>query len=189
MTKFRDSVEKGTIMIWGCHLTSIEIPTIRSQENRIMRIPIHGTQILSWKLQWRHNEFDWALNDRNLDCLLNRLFRHISKKTSKLRGIGLCEANSPVTGEFPTHRARNAENVPIWWRLHETVPWNSLGMPWSRPLRTLREGRSVPGASNGSANKWLVMILAKAQSIFSALSLTCPKNTPSTVAPAGLAFV
>ena len=31
-------------------------------------------------------------------CLLNRLFRRRSKKTSKLSVTGLCEGNSPVTG-------------------------------------------------------------------------------------------
>ena len=41
---------------------------------------------------------------------------HISKKTSKLCVTGLCEENSPVTGEFPAQRATNAENVSIWWR-------------------------------------------------------------------------
>ena len=40
------------------------------------------------------------------------------KKTSKLRVTGLCEGNSPVTGEFPSQRASNAENVSIWWRRH-----------------------------------------------------------------------
>ena len=35
--------------------------------------------------------------------------RHRSKKTSKLRVIGLCKGNSPVTGEFPTQRASNME--------------------------------------------------------------------------------
>ena len=47
---------------------------------------------------------------------LNRLFRRISKKTSKLRVTGLCAGNSPVTGEFPAQMANNAENVSIWWR-------------------------------------------------------------------------
>ena len=37
---------------------------------------------------------------------------------SKLRVTGLCVRNSPVTGEFPTQRASNAENVSIWWRHH-----------------------------------------------------------------------
>ena len=35
------------------------------------------------------------------------------KKTPKLRVTGLCAVNSPVTGEFPTQMARNAENVSI----------------------------------------------------------------------------
>ena len=41
-----------------------------------------------------------------------------SKKTSKFCVTGLCEGNSPVTGEFPTQRASDAENVSIWWRHH-----------------------------------------------------------------------
>ena len=57
-------------------------------------------------------------NHQPQDCLLNRLFRHRSKKTSKLRVTGLCEGNSPVIGEFPTQRTSNAENVSIWWRHH-----------------------------------------------------------------------
>ena len=40
-------------------------------------------------LQWRHNG------------LLGGLFGRRSKKTPKLRVTGLCEGNSPVTGEFP----------------------------------------------------------------------------------------
>ena len=46
--------------------------------------------------------------------------RRRSKKTSKLRVTGLFVWNSPVTGEFPTQRASNAENVSIWWRHHGT---------------------------------------------------------------------
>ena len=46
------------------------------------------------------------------------LFRPRSKKISKLRITGLCEGNSPMTGEFPAQRASNAENVSIWWRHH-----------------------------------------------------------------------
>ena len=53
------------------------------------------------------------------DCLLNRLFRRRSKKTSKLRVTGLCEWNSPGTDEFPAQMASDAENVSISWRHHE----------------------------------------------------------------------
>ena len=43
------------------------------------------------------------------------LCRRRSKNTSKLRVTGLCEGNSPVTGEFPAQMASNAENISIWW--------------------------------------------------------------------------
>ena len=69
-------------------------------------------------LQWRHNEHDDISNHQPHDCLLNRLFRRRSKKTSKLRVTGLCAGNSPVTGEFPDQRASHAQNVSIWWRHH-----------------------------------------------------------------------
>ena len=69
-------------------------------------------------LQWCHNEHDSVSNHQPHDCLLNRLFRRRSKKTSKLRVTGLCVGNSPGTGEFPAQMASNAENVSIWWRHH-----------------------------------------------------------------------
>ena len=72
-------------------------------------------------LRWRHNERDGVSNHQPHDCLLSRLFRRRSKKTLKLRVTGLCEGNSSVTGEFPTQRARNAENVSIWWHHHAFV--------------------------------------------------------------------
>ena len=56
---------------------------------------------------------EMASNHQPHDCLLDRLFRRRSKKTSKLRVTGLCAGNSPVTGEFPAQRASNAENVSI----------------------------------------------------------------------------
>ena len=57
-------------------------------------------------------------NHQPHDCLLNRLFRRRSKKTSKLRVTGLCVGNSSGTGEFPAQMASNAKNVSIWWRRH-----------------------------------------------------------------------
>ena len=46
-------------------------------------------------LRWRHNDHDSVSNHQPLGCLLNRLFRRRSKKTSKLRVTGLCVGNSP----------------------------------------------------------------------------------------------
>ena len=52
------------------------------------------------------------------------LFRHRSKKTSKLSITSLCEGSSPVTGKFLTQRASNMENVSIRWRHHALcVKW------------------------------------------------------------------
>ena len=70
---------------------------------------IHNT------LQWRHNQRDGVSNHQPHDCLLNRLFRH----RSKLCVTGLCEGNSPVTGEFPAQKDCSVENIFIWWRHHD----------------------------------------------------------------------
>ena len=75
----------------------------------------------NYPLQWRHNGHDSVSNHQPHDCLLNRLFRRRSKKTSKLCVTGLCAGNSPGTGEFPAQMASNAENISIWWRHHAVV--------------------------------------------------------------------
>ena len=68
---------------------------------------------------WSHSEICRKFSH---DCLLSRLFRRKSKKTSKLRVTGLCAGNSPVTREFPTQRTRKAENDCtndglVYWRI------------------------------------------------------------------------
>ena len=77
--------------------------------------------------QWRHNEGDGVSNHQRIYCLLKRLFRRRSKKISKLCIIGLCEGNSPVTGEFPAQRAGNAENVSIISKQSLLI---CTGWPW-----------------------------------------------------------
>ena len=84
----------------------------------------------SGTLQWRHNERNGVSNHQRLDCLLSRLFRLRSKKTSKLRVTGLCEGNSPVSvnspHKWPVTRKMfpfddvimNAKNVFISWLAH-----------------------------------------------------------------------
>ena len=100
-----------------------------------------ASEMCLWELtlQWRHNEHDGVSNHQPGDCLLNRLFRRRSKKTSKLRVTGLCVGYSPVTGEFPTQRASHSVDSPsmvdpqwnIWywgskWNFH-TVCWDAVG--------------------------------------------------------------
>ena len=59
--------------------------------------------------QWHHNGRHGVSNHQPHHCLLNRLFRHRWTNTSKIRVTGLCEGNSPVTGEFPAQMASNAD--------------------------------------------------------------------------------
>ena len=97
--------------------------------NQLLAYYLVNSQQLIWRsrstLEWRHNGRDGVSNHLPRDCLLNRLFRRSSKKTSKFRVTGLCAGNSPVTGEFPAQMASNAENVSIWWRHHDRR-WNLL---------------------------------------------------------------
>ena len=75
-----------------------------------------------WKLlQWRHHGNDSVSDHQPYDCLLNRLFRPRSKKTSKLRVTGLCAGDSPGNGEFPAQMASYTKNVSIWWRHHDNI--------------------------------------------------------------------
>ena len=51
--------------------------------------------------QWRHNGRDDVSNHQPHDCLLNRIFRHRWKKTSKLRVTGLWEIQRwPITSPY-----------------------------------------------------------------------------------------
>ena len=101
---------------------------------------ILSTSNILTTLQWRHNEQDGVSNHQPCDCLLNRLFRRRSKKTSNIRTTGLCAGNSPVTGEFPAQRANNAENVSLWWR-HHGRDWqesNGLWLFYNRDIFIVR---------------------------------------------------
>ena len=79
----------------------------------------HKTKMDLISLRWHRNGRDSVSNHQPHDCLLSRLFRRRSKKTSKLRVTGLCSGSSPGTGEFPAQMASYAENVSIWWRHHD----------------------------------------------------------------------
>ena len=71
-------------------------------------------------LHWRQNGHDSVSNHQPHDCLLKRLFRPRSKKTSKLRVTGLCAGNSPVTDEFP-HK---------WPVTRKMLPFDDVTMQW-----------------------------------------------------------
>ena len=83
---------------------------------------------LQYPLLWRRNGGVGVSNHQSHDCLLNRLFRLRSKKTSKFCVTGLCAGNSPVTGEFPSPMASTTENVSIWWHHHAWHKWKGTGI-------------------------------------------------------------
>ena len=99
-------------------------------------------------LRWRHNGCDGISNHQPHDCLLNRLFRRRSKKTSKFRVTGLCTENSPGTGEFSAQMASNAENVSISWSHHElnspSLWWDKFGLPDEGGELTIFESFTPP---------------------------------------------
>ena len=142
---------------------------------------------LNRTLRRRHNGCHGVSNHQRLDCLLKRLFRPRSKKTSKLRVTGLCVGNSPVTDEFPTQRASYAEYVSIWWRPHDPrrpeffriyladcwvdfqdlkTIWKPFGpgctLVWSfssRVPRGLKKAHILLGIWYMSPNTWLIFML------------------------------
>ena len=68
-----------------------------------------------YTLQWSHNEHD-GVSPSSWLFIQPFIQAQVKEKKLKLRVTGLCEGNSPVTGEFPAQRASNAENISIWWR-------------------------------------------------------------------------
>ena len=59
------------------------------------RTPGGVTCMYNNALHCRYNDHDGVSNHQSHGCLLNRLFRRRSKKTSKIRVTGLCVGNSP----------------------------------------------------------------------------------------------
>ena len=90
-------VWRHTLYLLMCMLIDNHVCRIRNLGTRLFRL-------IECTLQWRQYQRDDVSNHRRLDCLFNRLFKRWSKKTSQLRVTGLCEGNSPVTGEFPAQK-------------------------------------------------------------------------------------
>ena len=75
-------------------------------------------------IRWRELIFvTWPLpNHRKLHCLMKSLFTLTTKKSSEVYIIGPLLDVPSVTGEFPSERASNAENVAISWCDHGLLP-------------------------------------------------------------------
>ena len=89
----------------------------------------------SGTLLWRHNGCDSVSNHQPHHCLLNRLFRRRSKKTSKLRVTGLCAG---------IHRG--PVNSPHKWPVaRKMFPFDDVIMEILAPGSNTTHGSSVPG--------------------------------------------
>ena len=91
-------------------------------------LPIKSvTSHADFTLHWRHNDHDGVPNHQPHGCLLNRLFRCRSKKTSKPRVTGLCVGNSPGPVNFPhkgpvTRKMFPYDDVIMRQTAHVTTP-------------------------------------------------------------------
>ena len=90
-------------------------------QQSIARQPILYILHLISSLQWRHNDHDGVSNHQPHHCLLSCLFGHRSKKTSKLRVTGLCEGNSPVTGDHPITILWMIRSLPMISTIYEIL--------------------------------------------------------------------
>ena len=123
-------------------------------------------------LRWRHNRRDGVSNHLSDYCLLNRLFRRRSKKTSKLCVTGICAGNSPVTGLqfFPDdnlHKSRETcrpiqpQELGGKW-LHGNIYDWLYKLLWStenltRTLHKVHMGGLVQDCSISSANAVVIL--------------------------------
>ena len=90
-------VAQGIIVKWTLGKGSSEI-SINSETSSLNKIfwkcllqnVVYFVEPQYVTLQWNHYERDGIWYHRRLNCLLNCLFRHRLKKTSKLRVTGLC---------------------------------------------------------------------------------------------------
>ena len=80
---------------------------------------------VKWPLQSLHNERYGVSHHRRFDCLLSRLFRRWSKKSSTLRVNGILRGE-PVTGGPPSQRASNPENFPFHGVIIPTASFASV---------------------------------------------------------------
>ena len=111
----------------------------------LLIIPSHVPNWISrYPLQWCHNGSDGVSNRKPHECVLNRLFRRKSKKTSKLRVIGLNERLSKhscgrwlETPSRPLCRHSN-DYVTIRSFHFRLMPASDLSTgiagPWVRPV-------------------------------------------------------
>ena len=91
--------------------TFIKLRTLPHQTGEVLRF---------FRCHYHYNDVIMSAIASQITSLTN-VYSDANKKHQSSAVTGLCVGNSPVTGEFPTQRASNAESVSIWWRHHDRV--------------------------------------------------------------------
>ena len=167
-------------VLYACHIWSDSVKSGRSRRadtaktsmpsvKRIRQIgtyPQYDFRCLKWHsfrlqklqisnetLQWRHNGCDSVSNHQPHDGLLNRLFRCISKKTSKLRVTVFCAGNSPGPVNSPHKQPVTRKMFPFddvimfmtYSIIQKTTGWHY----WSIPGSSIHFVNTVRPRQNG----------------------------------------
>ena len=128
---------------------------LHSDTGNLTIVPIVPVPIKpSWRtLQWRHNGRDSVSNRQPHDCLLNRLFRRSSKKTSKLRVTRRCAGNSPG----PVNSSHK------WPVTRKMFPFDDVIMIWVKTTVTKpqhnKTNRDPSAFSSGCTMRFLFLLL------------------------------
>ena len=113
----------------------LNIHIMKTGRNWTVCIPCLRTELRHKTLECHHNGRDSVSNHQPHDCLLNRLLRCRSKKTSKLRVTGLCSGNSPGPVNSPHKRLVTRKVFPFDDVIMEKVfslRWHCLKTVWLR---------------------------------------------------------
>ena len=91
-TSTRPWLNGRSTLVWSSAMQLPRTPTTLSlnmeRGKNFPRLSIEcGGNFTRTSFQWRHNECDGVSNHQPHDCLLKRLFRRRSKKTSKFSGL------------------------------------------------------------------------------------------------------
>ena len=109
----------------------------------------HGTYP---SLRWRHNDYDGVSNHQPHGCLLNRLFRRRSKKTSKLRVTDLCVVNSPGPSSSPHKGQLRGKCFHLM-----TLSCVRRSLSHSGSIKTAKYGQPVWTLTSTDARAWFAL--------------------------------
>ena len=77
------------------------------------------------------------------------------RKHQSSASLAFVLGDSPVTGEFPTQRASNAENVSIWWRHHDPSNRDTTHGQFDLRINPRSNCNHLYPYQNGTISDWM----------------------------------